>query len=406
MGRYDFDTIIDRRQTESVKWDRQMIKKVSGSCDALPFWVADMDFQSPPEVISALQRRIAHGVFGYPSAASVAHAVTAFCSWATTRHDWSPDPKSVIFSPGVISTLSVLVQLLTRPEEGVLIQTPAYQPFYRIIEQNGRQTVENPLIYDPERHRYTIDYTDLERKLSMPQTTLMIFCSPHNPAGRVWRREELMRVDELCRRYGVRVISDEIHADLTYPEYKHTPFSSLAEHAVTCMAPSKTFNIAGEHFSCTVIPDETIRETYTRELRRLSIGTPGILAMTAAEAAYTRGEPWMHELIAYLQDNLNMMDKFFREHIPELHLVQPEASFIAFIDCRSLLPYISASGHTGTLSRFFGIHAGVALHDGLWFGKEGNGFVRINFGTSRVRLLDALQSIASAVQRLRQDVPL
>lgn len=406
MSSYDFDTIIDRRQTDSVKWDREMVEQVAGSSDAVPLWVADMDFRSPPEVISALQRRVAHGIFGYPSAASVAHAVTAFCSWASTRHDWSIDPESVVFSPGVISTLSVLVQLLTQPEEIVLIQTPAYRPFYRIIEQNGRQTAENPLIYDPERHRYTIDYADLERKLSMPRTTLMIFCSPHNPAGRVWRREELVRVEALCSRYGVRVISDEIHADLTYPEYRHTPFSSLEKNAITCMAPSKTFNIAGEHFSCTVIPDEVIRETYTRELRRLSIGTPGLLAMTAAEAAYTKGEPWMHELIAYLQDNLTMMEEFFREHIPELHLVRPEASFIAFIDCRDLLPYITASGHTDTLSRFFGTQAGVALHDGLWFGKEGDGFVRINFGTSRTQLLSALQAIASAVQRLRQECSL
>lgn len=406
MGRYDFDTERDRRGSESVKWDRDAIERIAGNREAVPFWVADMDFASPPEVIEALKQRVSHGIFGYPSKKIVSQALTAFCRWTEQQHAWHIPPAEVLYTPGLISTLSMFVSLLTKPGEGVVIQTPAYRPFFSIIADNHRSCLDNPLLYDPARQRYTFDFPHLEGLLARRETTLLLLCSPHNPAGRVWTRQELQRVYELCTTYGVAVVSDEIHADLSFDGHPHTPFSSLQDGSanqpptVTCMAPSKTFNIAGEHFSCAVIPDAQLRERLAQELARLSISSPGILAATAAEAAYRYGGQWLSELKAYLQENARLIDEVFTKQIPQLSLVHPEASFIAFIDCRGLLPLLSQAGYTGSLSGFFGRHADTALHDGRWFGREGKGFVRINFGTPRANLKRCLTKMSAAVERL------
>ncbi|MGM0432281.1 MAG: MalY/PatB family protein [Spirochaetota bacterium] len=406
MGRYDFDTELDRTHSESVKWDRDAIERIAGNSEAVPFWVADMDFASPPEVIEALKQRVTHGIFGYPSKKAVTDALLAFCQWTEAQHAWQVPPEEVLYTPGLISTLSIFVTLLTHPGEGVVIQTPAYRPFFSIITDNQRNCLENPLLYDDVEHRYTFDFPHLENLLARRDTTLLLLCSPHNPAGRVWTSQELQRVYELCASYEVAVVSDEIHADLCFDGHVHTPFSSLQTGSanqpatVTCMAPSKTFNIAGEHFSCAVVPDPELRERLNRELSRLSISSPGILAATAAEAAYRHGAQWLGELKAYLQENARLIDEVFSTQIPQLSLVRPEASFIAFIDCRELLPLLSQAGYTGTLAGFFGQYADTALHDGRWFGRDGRGFVRINFGTPRENLKRALEKIGDAVERL------
>jgi cystathionine beta-lyase len=402
---YDFTTIVDRRKTESVKWDPKVIEQLTGNAEALPYWVADMDFRSPPEVIEALQQRIEHGIFGYPSPSASRQALSAFCSWVGKRYQWQLESSQVVYSPGLISTLSILVSLLTAPDEKVIIQTPAYRPFFTIVSENDRTCLENPMLYDTEQHRYTIDYDQLTELARDPKTRLLIFCSPHNPAGRVWSEDEIRRVYEICEKWGVSVISDEIHADLCYRGVTHTPFSRVQRpessiDIITCMAPSKTFNIAGEHFSCTVIPDKKTRVSFQKELRRLSISSPGILAMTAATAAYTQGEQWLDELLEVLADHADLIDRYIREQIPALHLVRPEASFIAFIDCTEMLTGLERMGFKGTVAEFFARKAGVALHDGLWFGGEGNGFVRINFGAPTELVRSALDAMKKAVNTL------
>lgn len=405
MSNYDFSTMIDRTHTESVKWDRQIIEQLTGNPEALPYWVADMDFRSPPEVIDALQERIAHGIFGYPSPSAAGKAIHAFCGWTAKRFNWEVKDEEVLYSPGLISTLSVLVSLMSSPGEQVVIQTPAYQPFFRVIENNQRVCCENPLIYDENHHMYRLDFEDLEKRAAQEQTTLMIFCSPHNPAGRVWTRDEIERVYDICERHGVSVISDEIHADLCYSDYTHTPFSSVQStestiDIITCMAPSKTFNIAGEHFSCTVIPREQTRERFKKELSRLSISSPGVLALTAARTAYEKGMPWVEELLDVLQTHAELIEDYFRKHIPLLHLVSPQASFIAFIDCRRLQNELKKRGLSGSCASFFAQNAGIALHDGRWFGHRGDGFVRINFGAPTRLINSALEAMKQAVDDL------
>jgi cystathionine beta-lyase len=364
-----------------------------------------MDFRSPPEVIDALQERIAHGIFGYPSPSAAEKAIQAFCVWTAKRFGWEVMNEEVLYSPGLISTLSVLVSLLSSPGEQVIIQSPAYQPFFRVIEHNQRICSGNPLIYDEKRHEYLLDFDDLEKRARQSDTTLMIFCSPHNPAGRVWTRDEIEHVYDICERNGVSVISDEIHADLCYSDYTHTPFPSVqnAESSIdviTCMAPSKTFNIAGEHFSCAVIPKEQTRERFKKELSRLSISSPGVLALTAARTAYEQGMPWLEELLDVLQTHAELIDTYFQEHIPLLHLVRPQASFIAFIDCRTLQKELKRRGFSGSCASFFAKSAGIALHDGRWFGHRGDGFVRINFGAPRQLIISALDAMKKAVDDL------
>ncbi|MCF7941371.1 MAG: pyridoxal phosphate-dependent aminotransferase [Spirochaetia bacterium] len=406
MGSYDFDRVIDRRTTESVKWDSSVLQSLVGRSDVIPMWVADMDFLSPPQVISALTDRVAHGIFGYPSAQAVEKSITAFSQWAAQRHGWEIPDRQIICSPGMITTLSLLITLTTEPGEGIIVQSPTYRPFGSIITAHGRKLVENRMLYDRESGTYTLDLIELEAQLARDENRLMIFCSPHNPAGRVWTVDELARVQQLCDRHDVLIISDEIHADLTYPAVTHTPFASLAHEGarapVTCMAPSKTFNIAGEHISFTVIPDPELRAAYRDLLKKLSIATPGVLAMTAAEAAYQHGGPWLDELLVYLQRNLDIIEGFLKERLPMLQLVRPQASFIAFIDCTALLRKLPEAS---SLGEFFGDQAQVALHDGLWFGSSAEGFVRMNFAMPACVIEQSLEQIAAAVEQLLQVTP-
>jgi len=426
-----FDAVPDRRGTNSIKWDRSAIEKVCGNADALPFWVADMDFLSPPPVIEALKVRAAHGVFGYTMNTDA--AFSAFREWAAVHHGWKPEWKSLVFSPGIVPALAAAVRAYTKPGDSVLIQTPAYRPFFDVISRNGRNIVENPLLYKRISHpadgiigRYTLDLTDLEQKIVQNQVRLMIFCSPHNPAGRVWTHEELKKVYEIAEQHHVIVVSDEIHADLSYAdetEQKHIPFSSIVSsssasssylhpsansryrnRSVTCMAPSKTFNIPGEPFASIVIPDEELRNRFTETLEASSMTHPSLFALTAAESAYREGGPWLSSLLRCLQDNLSYMTARLRAELPEsarIFPVTPEASYIAFLDMqdietrfqKKLAPYRN-------ITQYLGREAGIALHAGTWFGREGRGFVRINFGTPRAVLAEGLDRLIDGVRKL------
>ncbi len=395
MRAYDFDTEIQRISTDSVKWDAQVIKNLVGTTTDLPMWVADMDFTAPPEVIEAFKKRAEHGVFGYPGPHAIEKTMDSFYGWTENRHHWVPQEGSVTYSPGMLTSISLFLDQLSSPGDKVVIQTPAYQPFFNLIEMNKRIVVENPLNYDPVLHRYSLDLIDLEEHLKDPLTTMMIFCSPHNPAGRVWTEAELQQVLVLCDRYHVQIISDEIHADLVYEPFSHSPLSKLGKDLllppITCMAPSKTFNIAGEHFSLTVIPDQKSREVYRKALRRLSLSHPGVLILQAVRAAYDHGGPWLDELLIYLQGNLELMEERM-SRLESISLIKPEASFISFLDATRL----EARTEEKSISAYIAEKTGVALHDGTWFGERGKGFLRMNFGTQRSRLIRALDRFEHA----------
>jgi cysteine-S-conjugate beta-lyase len=398
MMKFNFDREIDRSQSDSVKWSRSVIEELGGNPDAVPFWVADMDFPPPPSVLKAIQDRASHPIFGY--SAFPRELPDALQSWLKYRHSWETAIESLVFVPGMMTGIAVALTLLTRPGNGVILQTPAYNPFFSVIEKNGRVVARNPLLRDGSR--YVIDFQHLEELLSKPENTALLFCSPHNPAGRVWTREELDHTAELCRKYRTAVISDEIHADLAYPEAVHIPFSSLASSretvSVTFTAPSKTFNIAGEKLAAAVISDKELREKFNRFLEGSALSHLPIFAPAAALAAYTGGHAWLRELTGYLQENLAVLREYLERFIPEMELIEPEASFIAFIDCSRLLPL---TGGTSP-AKFFSLKAGVLLHDGSWFGPEGRSCVRINFGTQRARLRKALEKMRTAIESVRR----
>ncbi len=396
MNMYNFDENNDRKHSDSVKWDTSVITALGGNRDAEPFWVADMEFSPPPAVTEALKTRVSHPVLGYPM--SPKELITVFCSWLIQKHNWKVPKENVTFTPGLLTGVASSIRILSKAGEGIIVQTPAYNPFFTIIEKSGRTVVRNPLLQ--QENTFHIDFKNLEKSLADPVNTILLLCSPHNPAGRVWNYSELTKIATLCEKYNVAVISDEIHADLTYPGIIHTPFSSLSGKtaSVTFMSPSKTFNIAGEKAAFSIIPDPEIRAEYQSFLESMSLSHPTIFAQIAAIAAYEQGHPWLIELLAYLHKNLELIDAYLKKYIPEMVLIIPEASFIAFIDCKKLIPLLPEN----TPVTFFSNEADVLFHDGNWFGPEGKDFVRINFGTQTAALQGALERIRKAVATLRK----
>lgn len=393
MGQFDFDAVVDRSGTSCRKWDaRQM---AFGTTDLLPMWIADMDFASPPAVAAALQKRAAHGVYGYP--VRLASFYDAFVNWAARRYDWRVDPGWMLTTPGVVPAINAAVLALTEPGDMVLIQPPVYPPFFSCPRLNGRIPLENPLREAPDG-TWQIDFDDLAKKLAQ-RPKLMVLCSPHNPVGRVWSREDLLKVAELCLKHGVTVFSDEIHGDLLLDGRRHIPFASLgpdvAACTVTCTAPSKTFNIAGLYTSVVVASDPGLRGKMNRMLEALDICGGNVFGIAAFEAAYNGGEAWLTELLPYLAENADVLTDFTAKKIPGLRVTRPESTFLAWLDCQGLkLPQAE-------LKRFFIEKARVGLNDGQTFGEQGVGFMRLNFGCSRQTLLEGLTRIEMAVNSLR-----
>ena len=392
MGRYDFDSVIERTNTCSSKWD--LMTPLFGRNDLLPMWVADMDFKAPPEVNEALRERVEHGIYGYTK--RMAPYYEAIVSWVGRRFDWTIEPDWICHSPGVVPALSMAILTYTQPGDGVLIQPPVYYPFFDVIGGRGRRIVENPLRFTGDR--FEIDFDDLERKLD-PSVTMMFLCSPHNPVGRVWTREELARIVDLCAERNVLIVADEIHSDIVFPWAKHTPIASLSEKAaaisLTTIAPSKTFNIAGLSTSAVIVPDKRLRERYRNTISFLHIDGGNTFGTLACEAAYRKGEPWLGELMEYLQGNLEFLDSFLKTNIPEIRLIRPEGTYIPFLDCRAL------KKSAKDLQAFFVNEAKVAMDGGDWFGTGGEGFVRMNIATPRALLREGLERIERAIGKLR-----
>lgn len=386
---YNFDELIDRSNTDSVKLEK--LKTLYGRDDLIPLWVADMDFKSPPAIIRALEERVKHGVFGYtvPSEAYTQSIV----NWLSRHHKWEVEGSHINFVPGVVKGFAFAIDEFTEKGDKIIIQPPVYHPFRMVTQSLGREVVNNPLIL--EDGRYRMDFEGLREIATKNRCKMLILCNPHNPGGRVWSPDELKELAEICAENDILVVSDEIHADMALPGYRHTPFATVSPEAeaisLTLMAPSKTFNIAGIVSSFAVIPNKEIRERYMAYLepRELQQGT--LFAFAATRAAYEECDEWLHQMLAYVQENIQLVDSFLKEHVPGIEAMIPEASFLIWLDCREL------GLSQPELVRFFVDKAGLALNDGTVFGKEGKGFMRLNVGTSRRVLEKALNNLKNAV---------
>jgi len=387
--RYDFDTVIDRRNTDCAKWDG--MAPLFGADDLLPMWVADMDFKAPPEVMEALRERLDHGIFGYTRRFEPYRE--AIAGWFLRRHGWRIDTAWIRHAPGVVPALAISIMAFTQPGEGVLVQPPVYYPFFSTIRGRGRTVVENPLKF--AGGRFEMDFDDLERKLDDSAVKLVFLCSPHNPVGRVWSPEELARFGEICAARGVVVVSDEIHCDILYRGVRHTPLASVSdamrESTVTTVAPSKTFNIAGLATAAVIIPSRRLRDDYQSLVDFMHIDGGNVFGALALRAAYEKGDEWLDALLEYLEGNLDFIESFLAERLPSVALVRPEGTYVPLLDCRSL-------GLSGPeLERLLVERGKVALDGGHWFGSGGDGFARINIATPRALLKDGMERIASAI---------
>jgi cystathionine beta-lyase len=383
MKDFDFDHIIDRRDTGSMKWD-------TGDKDLLPLWVADMDFTAPPAVIEALKTRVDHGIFGYAAPSKDLDGL--LCGWLKRRHGWETDPEHYRFCPGVVPAVNILIQAMTQPGDKVILQTPVYYPFFEAVRNNGRQIFENPLAFDGQR--YEMDFDDLEAKASDPRATLLVLCSPHNPVGRVWTREELERLGRICAENGVFVVADEIHCDLIHRGFRHVPFASLgddfARNSATCVAPSKTFNLAGLQYSTVIIPDDKARQRFTNIMVSLGIKRSNLIGLAAAEAAYRDGEAWLEALLDYLGGNLALVRDFVKERLEGVRLIEPEGTYLAWLDFSGL------GFSKEELEKLMLEKAKVWLDEGYIFGSGGPGFERVVLACPRKVLREALERIAMA----------
>ena len=383
MG-YDFDTKTDRRNSNSLKWD--VLE------NELPMWVADMDFQTAPEIREAICSRAEHGIFGYTILPDAWYE--AYQYWWQQYHEFRIEKEWLIFCTGVVPAISSAVRKLTTPGENVLVQTPVYNIFFNSIVNNGRNVVESPLGFD--HGKYFIDFDRLEQDLSDPQTTMMILCNPHNPVGKIWEKKTLGRIGELCARYHVTVFSDEIHCDLTAPGLTYTPFASVSETcrriSITALAPTKTFNLAGLQTAAVVVPDEVLRHKMWRALNTDEVAEPNAFAVDAAVAAFTKGKPWLDELREYLRANKEFVKKYIEKELPSLSVVSLDATYLLWIDCGKL---------AGTSSEFAGFlrkETGLYLSEGKEYGGNGDLFVRMNIACPREVVQDGMERLRRGVE--------
>lgn len=383
---YDFDALIDRSQSHSLKWDVK--------AKELPMWVADMDFQTAPEVITAIKKRAAHGIFGYTTIPDAWY--DAYIDWWKSRHQFVIKKEWLMFCTGVVPAISSAVRKLTTPNENVLIQTPIYNIFFNSILNNGRRVLESPLQYDGTC--YTIDFDDLEKKLSDPQTTLMILCNPQNPAGIIWDRETLAKIGKIAEENGVVVISDEIHCDLTDPRREYVPFASVSEtcrnNSITLIAPTKAFNIAGLQTAAIYAANPRLRYKIWRAINTDEVAEPNAFAVDATIAAFQKGGAWLDALRQYIFENKQLVLFFLDKELPKIRLVKSEATYLLWLDCTAL------TDDSKTFAARIRESTGLYLSDGAEYGGNGNYFLRMNIACPRSRVEDGLHRLKDAVEQL------
>lgn len=388
--KYDFDRITERKNTSCLKYDFAVER--GRPADVLPLWVADMDISTSPEIIEAIKSRAEHGIFGYSMPKRDYFEVVA--NWFATRHGWNADPEKFICTPGVVFAICTLIRTVTEVGDGVIICQPVYYPFATSITNNKRKLVVSELKY-ADGH-YTIDFDDFEEKIVKNGVKAFILCNPHNPVGRVWKREELERLGDICLKHGVFVISDEIHADFTFDGYKHIVFPTVRKefekNCAVCTSPSKSFNLAGLQISNIYIPDGAVRKKFEDELDMVGYWEPTVIGMTACVAAYTEGGNWLDALKEYLAENLAFVREYIAENLPEIKLIEPEGTYLLWLDCRAL-------GLDDTqLQNLVEQKAKLWLDDGYIFGAGGSGFERINIACPKATLEIALERFKEAVR--------
>lgn len=389
--KFNFDKIIDRTNNFSAKWSE--MNKNFGTNNLLPMWVADMDFLTAPCVMEALKDRLEQGIFGYTTRPSSYNE--SIVNWLDNRFSWKINQEWLMFSPAVITSISLLIQNLTQKNDKIMIQEPVYSPFHNIVESNERSLVISPLV-KLDDGSYVMDYEDIEAKIK--DVKVFILCNPHNPVGRVWTREELTRLGEICLKHNVLVISDEIHSDIILKNHKHTPFASISkefsENTITCMAPTKTFNLAGLQSSFLVISNPYYYEVMDKAFSILDIKRNNAFSLVATEAAYNYGEDWLYELIKYIEDNVDFAIDYIKNHMPQLKVKKPEGTYLLWVDFSNL--NVDKEDLKNAL-----INKGrIALSDGSSFGIGGDGYYRINLACPRSMVLEGLKRIEFAIKSL------
>ena len=389
MKHYNFDEIIDRKGTSCVKYDG-LKNAYQGKENLIPLWVADMDFATPDFIVEALKKRCEHPVFGYTFDDDEYYE--SIQTWLDYKYHWKTEREWISYIPGIVKGIGLAVQCFTQPGDKVIIQPPVYHPFRLVPTHMGREVVYNPLKL--EDGIYKMDFEQLESLIDK-DCKMLILSNPHNPGGVVWEKEALVKLAQICSAHGILVISDEIHAEMTYPQFRHHPFATVSEEAAACsvtfMAPSKTFNIAGIVSSYALVPDSRIREKFYSFLEAGELNAGTIFAFTATKAAYTYGAEWLQQMRSYVIENVNFVDEYLKKNIPQIKVYRPQASFLVWLDCREL------KLTQPELVQLFEDKAGLALNDGTMFGKEGEGFMRLNIGCPRSILNQALELLKKAI---------
>ncbi len=388
---YNFDEIIDRKGTDAVKLER--CKALFGTEDVLPLWVADMDFRTPDFILDTIRKRLDHPILGYSVPPEGFN--DAFVKWVRDHHRWPVSASQVGFVPGIVPALSFAVQCFSEPGDEVMIQPPVYYPFFNVIRNNNRVVVTNPL--REAGGKFVMDFDDLESKIT-EKTRLFILCNPHNPGGKVWAPETLRRLDEICTRRNILVVSDEVHADMVLNGYRHTPYATVSDTAakgsVTFMAPTKVFNMPGIVSSSYIIPDGALRARFAHFLEAAEMNTGNLFAYLTTVACYEQGEEWRVAMLEYVQGNIRYVIDYLAGHLPQIRPMEPEASFLLWLDCSAL------GMDTDTLHRFFALKAGLGLNKGTVFGEGGEYHLRLNVACPRAVLVRAMQQLSAAVAEL------
>ena len=388
---YNFDEVIDRSNSDCSKIEN--LKPLFGREDIIPLWVADMDFKSPPAITRALMKRVEHGVFGYTVQSE--DYFNSIINWLNKRYNWIVSKEDINYLPGVVKGFSIAIEVFTEVGDNIIIQPPVYHPFRLMTKALNRKVVNNPLIL--ENGQYRMDFDGLRKIVSEKSCKMLILCNPHNPGGRVWSEEELKELSEICFENEILVVSDEIHSDLALPGFIHTPFAKVSAEAennsITLMAPSKTFNIAGIVSSYAVISNKEIRDKYHSFLKKRGLDEGNLFAYTATVSAYNECDVWLDEMLNYVQSNVDFVDSYLKNNIPEIKAILPEASFLIWLDCRSL------NLSQNELVKLFVDKAGLALNDGSIFGPGGEGFMRLNVGSPKSILEKALSNLKNACRQ-------
>ncbi|RUT78557.1 MalY/PatB family protein [Ancylomarina longa] len=386
--KFDFDEIIDRKNTDSVKYDKLL--EYFGKKDLLALWVADMDFKVPPCISNAIAERANHEIYGYSFRGEA--CITSVQNWLEKRHGWQVNVDWISSSPGVVTALSLLLLSLTNEGDVIAVQPPVYHPFYHVVRDTKRKIRHNPL--RRTAHGYEMDFLQLE-KIAQDGIRAILLSNPHNPVGRVWRKDELLKLGELAIKHDFLIISDEIHQDLTFNGYKHIPIGSLsaelAQRTITCIAPSKTFNVAGLASSVVIVPNSELKMKYEKLLSALHLNLGNLFGHIAMKAGYEKGEEWLEQLMIYLEGNVNFLRKYLQENLPQISMIEPEATYLVWLDCRKL------GMSSEEIYQLAVEDADLALNKGTTFGMEGEGYMRMNIACPRSILEQALNQLKEAI---------